>query len=191
MNKLERLKLSRNFRRLSSLLEKKILLRSFFCCSSNNSQIFFSFSFFGFNYIVLLSLLWSSGEWQLPAVTPKQSTLCPRKQLLELDLLKRAKQILMSSFPDFLMIQFAEFNLLEWRPSHGPELLLKNVANLAKYSESWLGCEACKWSFALRTLGRLFPYRKLTSSLSAGKRALSLMFFCWKFVVLQPYWSFC
>ena len=29
----------------------------------------------------------------------------------------------------------------------------------------------------LRSLGRLFPYRKLTSSLSAGIGALSLMFF--------------
>ena len=29
----------------------------------------------------------------------------------------------------------------------------------------------------LRSLGRLFPYRKFTSSLSAGIRALSLMFF--------------
>ena len=34
--------------------------------------------------------------------------------------LKRAKQIRMCSFLYFLMIQFAEFNLLEWRPSHGP-----------------------------------------------------------------------
>ena len=29
----------------------------------------------------------------------------------------------------------------------------------------------------LRSLGGLFPYRKFTSSLSAGIRALSLMFF--------------
>ena len=29
----------------------------------------------------------------------------------------------------------------------------------------------------LRSLGRLFPYRKFTSSLSSGIRALSLMFF--------------
>ena len=39
----------------------------------------------------------------------------------------------------------------------------------------------------LRSLGRLFSHRKFTSSLSAGIRALSLMFFEWKFVVLQPY----
>ena len=38
MNKLERLKLPRNFKRPASLLGKKRLLRSFFCCSSNNSQ---------------------------------------------------------------------------------------------------------------------------------------------------------
>ena len=39
----------------------------------------------------------------------------------------------------------------------------------------------------LRSLVRLFSYRKFTSSLSAGIRALSLMFFELKFVVLQPY----
>ena len=38
----------------------------------------------------------------------------------------------------------------------------------------------------LRSLGRLFSYKKLISSLSAGIRDLSLMFFEWKFVVLQP-----
>ena len=53
MNKLERLKLPRNYRRLASLFEKNRLLPSLFCCSSKNSQSFFSF--FIFNYVVLFS----------------------------------------------------------------------------------------------------------------------------------------
>ena len=53
VNKLVRLKLSWNYRRPASLLEKKRLLWSFFCCSRNNSRSFFPF--FIFNCIVLFS----------------------------------------------------------------------------------------------------------------------------------------
>ena len=80
MNKLVRLKLSRNYRRPASLLEKKKLLRSFFCFSSNNSQSFFPF--FVFNYIVLFSFCTqiflftrcevAENDTELQAVTSKQ-----------------------------------------------------------------------------------------------------------------------
>ena len=76
------------------------------------------FPFFIFNYIVLFSFC-----KQIFFFT-RCSWLFARKRWTRQDLTKRAKQTLMCSFLYFLMIQFAEFNLLEWRPWHGP--VIKN-----------------------------------------------------------------
>ena len=55
---------------------------------------------------------------------------------------------------------------------------LLKVANLATVSSRnhGLAAKLATDLLLLRSLGRLFPYRKFTSSLSAGIRALSLVF---------------
>ena len=83
----------------------------------------------------------------------------------------------MCSFLYFLMIQFAEFNLLEHEDPRMDQLL--KVANLTTVSSRnhSLAAKHATDLLLLRSLGRLFPHRKFTSSLSAGIRALSLVFF--------------
>ena len=75
------------------------------------------------------------------------------------------------------MIQFAEFNLLEHEDPCMDQL--PKIANLATVSSRnhGLAAKLATDLLLLRSLGRLFPYRKFTSSLSAGIRALSLVFF--------------
>ena len=82
----------------------------------------------------------------------------------------------MCSFPYFLMIQFAEFNLLEYEDPRMDRLKIANLATVSSRNHG-LAAKLATDLLLLRSLGRLFPYRKFTSSLSAGIRALSLVFF--------------
>ena len=83
----------------------------------------------------------------------------------------------MCSFLFFLMIQFAEFNLLEHEDPRMDQLL--KIANLATVSSQnhGLAAKLATDLLLLRFLGRLFLYRKFTSSLSAGIRALKALCF--------------
>ena len=73
----------------------------------------------------------------------------------------------MCSFPYFLMIQFAEFNLLEYEDPRMDRLKIANLATVSSRNHG-LAAKLATDLLLLRSLGRLFPYRKFTSSLSAG-----------------------
>ena len=108
------LRLSRNYRRPASLLEKKRLLQSFFCCSSNNSQSFFPF-FFIFSYIVLFSFCaqiflftrCKVGENENYRQGLQSKWLVALKQLLELDLAEASKT-------NPYVLEFAWMKTLAW-----------------------------------------------------------------------------
>ena len=122
------LKTSSELWKATSLFEKTRLLRSLFCCSSNDSQsIFF---FFIFTYVVLFSFCTQIFLFTRCEVAENNNCRqwlknnhdsLPVNNCWSWIWVKRVKQtLIMCSFPYFLMIQFAAFNLLEWRPSHGP-----------------------------------------------------------------------
>ena len=98
VNKIVRLKRSRNYRRPEAYSRRKdYKLRLFFSCSSNNSLSFFFFFHFqlhSFVFFLYANLsfhsLWSSLERQLQPVTSYDS-IFSRKKFLELDLLEASK----------------------------------------------------------------------------------------------------
>ena len=83
----------------------------------------------------------------------------------------------MCSFLYFPMIQFAEFKLEHEDPRMDQLLKIANLATVLSSRNNGLAAKLATDLLLLRSLGRLFPYRKFTSSLSAGIRAVSLVFF--------------
>ena len=78
----------------------------------------------------------------------------------------------------FLIIQFAEFNLLEWRPSHGP------VLKIAKC----LGANLATDLLLLRPLGRLFrTENSLLHCRQVRQRVLKYQLLCDKVQWLQTH----
>ena len=70
----------------------------------------------------------------------------------------------MCSFPYFLMIQFAEFNLLEYEDPRMDRLKIANLATVSSRNHG-LAAKLATDLLLLRSLGRLFPYSRHDKSL--------------------------